>query len=135
MKGWLPKHTFEMILKSMPIPCVDLVCVNNHRETLYGWRLIKPYKHVWAFPGGRILKGEAPLTAAKRHLAKYGIKFDMIKLNGVFNANFPSRSDISISFIVTGATRPKTFGKEFSRFVWKQTPPRKLGGIYRRMIQ
>ena len=136
MKGWLPQSTWNKILKEMPIPCVDIICINVKGEILYGKRIIKPYQNVWALIGGRVLRGESPKSAALRNLAKYGIhtKKDLT-LNGVFNVNFGWRSDISTSFIAQNITEPTNTGKEFFKFEWKRNMPTPIGGMYRKMIE
>ena len=124
------------MLASMPIPCVDLICVNSNDEILYGWRVIPPYKNRWALPGGRILRGESPEQAAARQLKECGIKAKRLYQNGVFSVNFPSgRCDIVTSFIAEGASNPSSFGKDFSRFMWSLDIPKKTGDNYRRMVE
>jgi len=53
----------------MPIPCLDIIVQNARSEILLGWRLILPYRNVWALPGGRVYVGENLTAAARRILA------------------------------------------------------------------
>ena len=119
----------------MPIPCVDVICVNDKKEILYGWRIIPPYKNVWALVGGRIFRDEKPTDAVRRNLKAHGIEADELIMNGVFSANFGWRHDISISYVATKSTEPKRLGSEFSRFDWRSEVPSRIGAMYRRMIE
>ncbi len=119
----------------MPIPCVDVVFQREDSSILYGWRLINPYNEVWALPGGRILRGEYVKQCASRIAKQYGLEFEELYLVGVFPVNFPKRSDISITVAALKvAGEPKIDGFEFSKFVWKKDPPKRLGTNYARMI-
>jgi ADP-ribose pyrophosphatase YjhB (NUDIX family) len=135
LPGFLPESTWKIMLASMPIPCIDVICVNRKQEILYGWRVIPPYKNVWALIGGRIFKGEKPTDAARRNLKTHGIEADKLILNGVFSVNFKWRYDISISYVATNSTEPTNLGSEFSKFDWRSDIPDRIGGMYRRMIE
>lgn len=49
----------------MPIPCVDIVIVNEG-AVLLGRRVNKPAQGKYWFPGGRVAKGETLIKAAQR---------------------------------------------------------------------
>lgn len=135
MKGWLPETTWKLMLASMPIPCTDILCVNEKSQILLGWRIIPPYKNVWAVVGGVIRRGEHPEVAAKRHLRTYGIKVDALKPIGVFQNHCRLRHNISVAYLGTGATTPTKLDMEFSRFQWFDDPPKNMGGMYLKMIE
>jgi ADP-ribose pyrophosphatase YjhB (NUDIX family) len=48
-EGLLPKSEWKAIVRSMPIPCVDVI-VEKDGKVLSGLRTIRPYKNVWALP-------------------------------------------------------------------------------------
>lgn len=52
----------------MPIPCVDLIVVNNGGDVLLAKRTNEPAKDEWWFPGGRVHYLETRLGAAIRKL-------------------------------------------------------------------
>jgi hypothetical protein len=119
----------------MPIPCVDVILENPQREILLGWRLITPYRNVWALPGGRIRHREDLIDASKRILGGYHLSARALCLVGVFPVNFQTRSDISICLASKDYSgKPYHDGFEFSRFKWSQELPARLGANYRRMI-
>ena len=133
--GWMPTSLWNQVKKNMPIPCVDIILENQHREVLLGWRLIEPYRDVWALPGGRVLKGETLQSAADRILSEYGLSASSFHLVGVFPINFPTRSDLAICLAsrrTKGVATPDGF--EFSSFQWASKLPNGLGANYRRMI-
>jgi ADP-ribose pyrophosphatase YjhB (NUDIX family) len=133
---WLPEKTWKLMLASMPIPCVDAICVNDKGEILFGWRVIAPYKYCWALPGGRILRGEDPLVAVRRHLRTYGIKAKKLRQLGTFSSNFGWRCDVSTAYVVNVLSGPTKTRQEFSWFEWKKDIPKnRLAGVYRKMFR
>ncbi len=59
---------YRQIVKVMPIPCVDLVVVDNLGRVLLLKRTNEPAKNEWWFPGGRVHYLETRLDAAVRKL-------------------------------------------------------------------
>ena len=59
---------YSRILRVMPIPCVDLLVVNEAGGVLLLLRRNEPAAGQWWFPGGRVLFGELRSDAAKRKL-------------------------------------------------------------------
>jgi ADP-ribose pyrophosphatase YjhB (NUDIX family) len=47
----LPTRVWRLMMRSMPIPCVDAI-VERDAKILIGFRAIEPYRNVWALPGG-----------------------------------------------------------------------------------
>ena len=66
----IPDEIYEMVLRSMPIPCVDLVVSNSASEILLVRRTNEPARGHWWFPGGRIHFGESREDAVRRQLMK-----------------------------------------------------------------
>ncbi len=59
---------YSQILQAMPIPCVDLLVVDDAGRVLLLLRRNEPAAGQWFFPGGRVLFGELRHDAAKRKL-------------------------------------------------------------------
>jgi ADP-ribose pyrophosphatase YjhB (NUDIX family) len=123
----------------MPIPCVDVI-VTKKSEILVGFRVIDPYRNVWALPGGRILKHESPEDTVHRVLNEIGINSEIARLVGIFPVRFPrhplKRYDITLCYQanwIAGEPKPDL---ELARFNW--VSPRKLpkptGRNYMKMI-
>jgi 8-oxo-dGTP diphosphatase len=64
----VPEDLYLRILQVMPIPCVDLLVVDDAGKVLLLLRRNDPAAGQWWFPGGRVLFGEARRDAAKRKL-------------------------------------------------------------------
>ena len=139
---YLPEKTWKLMLQSMPIPCVDVIFINNHGEVLYGWRKILPLKNIWALPGGRIIKGESPEQAVLRQAEHYGLSYEKLVLNGVFSMNLThayldqtTRSDILISYAAVGARGNPQPKSEFTKLEWKKEIPEPIISVHRRMVK
>jgi 8-oxo-dGTP diphosphatase len=59
---------YSRILRVMPIPCVDLLVVDDPGRVLLLLRRNEPAAGQWWFPGGRVQFGEQRRDAAKRKL-------------------------------------------------------------------
>ncbi len=136
----LPEKVWEMVLQSIPIPCVDVIIARDF-EVLIGFRVIEPYRNVWALPGGRILKSESPEEAVRRTIKEIGIVADIQFFVGVFPIRFPKhpqkRYDIPLCYVTKwkkGKPRPTS---ELTRFSWvtPQNLPKRIGRNYRKMIK
>jgi len=135
VREWLPEVLWKKVIKAIPIACVDVLVENGRGDVLLGWRRIPPYKDVWAFPGGRLMKGEKLKAAATRILDEYGLSVGEMFLVGVFPVKFPSRADVSVCIAgVNCKGDPEPDGKEFSSFRWVKRLPIRLGANYGRMI-
>ncbi len=132
---WIPNPLWRKITACMPLPCADLIFERKDRSTLYGFRLIPPYRNIWSLIGGVILYGESLNHAANRIGREYGISFQDLYLVGVYPSRFRIRSTVTIALAATNATgEPIVDGKEFSKMVWSNRMPAGSGGSYRKMI-
>lgn len=64
----IDKGLYHQIKALMPIPCVDLVVINDKNEILMLKRSNDPAKGEWWFPGGRVHFGEKREDAVFRKL-------------------------------------------------------------------
>ena len=134
--GWASEKLWDQLKANFPIPCVDVIVSNRRGEVMLGWRVIRPYVNVWAFPGGRIRFGENLTVAAHRILALHRIKARDFCLVGVFPIRFPSRFDVSICLATKHYSgKPVPDGAEFTRVGWFRTLPRGTGRNYRMMME
>ena len=139
-EGLLPEDKWKAILRSVPIPCVDLV-VKKDVKVLLGVRMIRPYRNVWALPGGRIRKHEYPQDTAERNLREIGISAEPEGFIGVFPVKFPrdpdKRYDITLCYRYKWTRGDPTNTSELGRLEW--FPPTRLptrtGANYYKMIQ
>ncbi len=65
---FIKPELYNIILKALSVPCVDLVVTNSVREILLVKRKNAPAKDEWWVPGGRVLFGEKRIDTAKRKL-------------------------------------------------------------------
>ena len=61
----IPNDLYVRILESIPVCCVDVVLIHRGKVLLV-CRNENPAKNQWWLPGGRLLKGETFVEAAKR---------------------------------------------------------------------
>jgi colanic acid biosynthesis protein WcaH len=64
----IPDPLYAEILRSMPIPCVDLLILDARDRILLVRRTNRPAKGEWWFPGGRVHHRELRVEAARRKL-------------------------------------------------------------------
>jgi len=133
-RDWIPSRLWNHILKSIPLACLDMIIQRDDDAILFGYRIISPYKRVWAAPGGRMLRGESVVQAARRVSKEYGLGFCELYLIGVFPIKSRFRSDVAIAVAARDISgQPLADGKEFSSMKWFKILPRTLGANYRRM--
>jgi ADP-ribose pyrophosphatase YjhB (NUDIX family) len=65
---FIEETLYAEIIKSMPIPCVDLIVMDQVGRVLLLKRKNAPASNQWWFPGGRVLFGELRSDAARRKL-------------------------------------------------------------------
>jgi colanic acid biosynthesis protein WcaH len=64
---FISDHLYKIIVKLIPIPCVDAVIVCRGKFLL-GKRVNEPGRGKWYFIGGRILKGETLRFSVRRKI-------------------------------------------------------------------
>lgn len=64
----IEEKLYETIRQSFPIPCVDIVVVDNDEKILMLKRSNDPAKGEWWFPGGRVHFNETRPDAVNRKL-------------------------------------------------------------------
>lgn len=80
---------YSRILRVMPIPCVDLLVVDNAGGVLLLLRRNAPAAGQWWFPGGRVQFGEQRRDAAKRKLEEEcGLSSTQFQEIGTFDLFF-----------------------------------------------
>lgn len=81
---------YEQILGQMPIPCVDLLVLDDDDNVLMLLRRNEPAMGQWWFPGGRVLKLESRREAAERKLEEEcGLRSSSWEELGTFDLLFP----------------------------------------------
>jgi colanic acid biosynthesis protein WcaH len=82
----IEKKLYRQIQESMPIPCIDLIVVNEVGEILLAKRNNEPARGQWWFPGGRVYYLEARLDAAVRKLREEcGLEAVQLEEMGTFD--------------------------------------------------
>ncbi len=66
MKKILDSSLYKIIHQNMPIFCVDVVLKTTDRGFLMIQRKEEPAKDKWWLPGGRVLRNESLVSAARR---------------------------------------------------------------------
>jgi ADP-ribose pyrophosphatase YjhB (NUDIX family) len=111
----------------MPIPCVDVV-VEKDAKVLLGFRKIRPYRRVWALPGGRIRKHEYPQDTVERNLHEIGLSAELEGFVGVFPVRFPrdpeKRYDITLCYRYTWKRGETSLASYIARQVRRFLPAR-----------
>ena len=93
---------YQQIVRVMPIPCVDLVVVNNYGQVLLAKRRNEPAKNEWWFPGGRVYYLESRLDAAKRKLREEcGLETNQMVELGTFDVILENLSNHGRSHAIT----------------------------------
>lgn len=73
-------YLYNIIKKKFPIPCVDLITVNDINQILMLKRKNDPARGQWWFPGGRVHFCEERLNAVGRILKQEcGLKAETVK--------------------------------------------------------
>ncbi len=97
---FIEKSLYMDILRNMPIPTVDLLFLNFHKQILLGKRNNDPLMGVYYIPGGRVNKWERSFDTAKRKAKEeLGIVIDLSRLQflGVYDDIFENSAFERIS--------------------------------------
>jgi ADP-ribose pyrophosphatase YjhB (NUDIX family) len=67
---WIPQPEYDLILARVPIVCVDLIPLSDHRPPKIGLIERETYKggKGWCLVGGAVLRDESLTEAVRRHL-------------------------------------------------------------------
>ena len=85
----IPADQYKKIIKSLPIVCVDIVIQNEKGQILLIKRNTEPLKGEWWVNGGRILKGESVIEAAKRKaFEEIGLTISNLEFIGIYEDQF-----------------------------------------------
>ena len=92
MNKYLNHKFYEKIHAYMPIVCVDIIIKNNLGEFLLVKRNEEPVKDKWWFVGGRVLRNERLIDAARRKVfEEAGLKMHSLeKIVGSYELFFSS---------------------------------------------
>jgi colanic acid biosynthesis protein WcaH len=90
----ISEELYQQIVRVMPIPCVDLMVVNDQGEVLLAKRKNEPAKDEWWFPGGRVHYLENRRAAAIRKLREEcGLETDRVIELGTFDVIVERQDD------------------------------------------
>jgi len=98
----IPDNIYDIIIRSMPIPCVDLIVGDNQGKVLLIKRGNEPAKRQWWFPGGRVHFNETRQDAAFRILkVECGLDAEQFEELGTFDVILDVSSENRISHGIT----------------------------------
>ena len=123
----IKNNLYQEIQKSIPIPCVDLIILNDKEEILLARRANNPAKGEWWFPGGRIHYLETRLEAVERKLKEEcnleAISIVEVGTYDVFidksNNDFKSHSITTVFQVNVGANTLYNLDDQNSEADWK----------------
>lgn len=105
----IEEKLYKKILDSIPICCVDIILFHKGK-VLLAKRVNEPAKGEWWIPGGRVLKNEKLVDAAKRKaVEELGTEIIIKNLIGTYEITFVKGPfegikdgihDISVNFLV-----------------------------------
>ena len=135
MKGWIEKSQYQEIQRIMPIPCVDLLVVNQGRLLLM-LRKDEPAKNHWFTPGGRILKNEKIDEAAKRVLlTETGLTPVKIERKGVMSHIYPNIHTVTVFYLVEVDSNCIILDEQHSDYKWITDNDETLHPFVKHMIK
>ena len=123
----------------MPLVCVDTI-IHKGDSVLLGWRIISPYRNVWALLGGRVWYGESFVDTSVRNCRQSGIVVQRPKYVGLFPVRFPKgRHDVAVCMAARYVSGETKSTNELSRYTWinkanlEKVHP--IGGNYVKMLK
>ena len=129
----IDRETYTKIVNLMPILTVDIL-INKSGKFLLLRRVNEPLKGVYWTPGGRILKGERAIQAARRKvIEETGLKPKKIRLLGYYETlskknifGLDSIHTTSIVFECTDFTGKIKLDNQHIDYKWSNTIPRQF---------
>jgi colanic acid biosynthesis protein WcaH len=116
--NWIEKELYSKIKEVMPVPCVDLVIVNDGRVLLM-LRNNEPGKDLWFTPGGRVLRGEELDEAVKRILLKEtGLTYKSLEQVGTMCHHWPDLETITTYYLVEVDSDEVRMNQEHRDYIW-----------------
>jgi len=87
--NFIELNEYKNMLDKLPIPCIDIVILNDKNEILLLKRDNEPAKGEWWVPGGRIYKNETFRDAALRKAKEeIGVDAEFVKMLGFGETKF-----------------------------------------------
>lgn len=91
----IPADIYDVVVRSMPIPCVDVMPIARDGQVLLVRRAEEPARDEWWFPGGRVHYGETRKDAARRKLREEcGLAVESISDHGTYELFFTGDPDV-----------------------------------------
>jgi len=123
--SFIEQPLYNKIHQLLPIACIDLVIFHKSKILLIK-RNVEPAKGQYWFPGGRILRGESFIEAAKR-IAKMEVGLSVSKLTNIGIGNLLFKEDPfghglgthTVSFIYKCQTEKNTPSLDNNHIDWK----------------
>ena len=117
----IPGELYERILRSMPIPCVDALVVDDEERVLLLQRVNEPARGQWWFPGGRVLYFESRAEAVARKLQEEcGLSAQEILQLGTYDIFFDFVHSITTMFKVRASSdQPVRLDAQSSAAEWR----------------
>jgi len=122
-KKLINQKLYSVILKSLAIPCVDILVRNFKKEILLVKRKNEPAKDKWWVPGGRVWFGEKRTETAKRKLKEEcSLEGENYLHTGtyefVYNINGQKIHNISTLYEVTVSDKKVVLDEQSSDYRW-----------------
>ena len=123
---WISDDVYDILKKSFPIPCVDLIVVNEIDEILLVKRKNQPAKNQWWFPGGRVMHDEYRNVAAMRKLkeecgiiSSNPVEWKTVEIFLKDNEQGYSSHGISTLYLICTGENKVKLDEQSSDFAWK----------------
>ena len=117
-KGWINEPEYSHIKKIMPLPCVDLLIMNNNKMLIMK-RNNPPLQNDWFTPGSRVLLGENLEDAVKRTLKEEtGMSAYKIEQIGAMSQIFDELQSITTFYKVYVKEQEILMNSEHSDYKW-----------------
>lgn len=139
---FLPRETFEVLLKHAVMPTFDLVLEQGNGIVLVR-RKIPPYKGVWALPGLRMFKGER-IEDTLRRIGKTEVGINIApsqgRILGQYTQTFKTehqRQDISTGYLFTIPDNQeiRINPEHFSSYRVTDKIPSNIGAMYKHYVK